>query len=100
MKELVGKKQTKKVKFCGSQVEIKKLSIADVTELQAIIKKHSGAENQMPVLRDILRMAVVGAEDMTDEEFDTFSPNDLSDLSTEVLKYCGLDTEGEDKKGN
>ena len=90
MKHLVGKAQTKKVEFMGDEVEIKKLSVAQVMELQEIIKKATKSKDQMAVLRDTLRLAVVGAEDMSNEEFDTFSPVDLNKLAEEVLAYCGL----------
>ena len=89
MKHLVGKAQTKKVKFLGDTVEIRKLTVSQVMELQEIIK-NADKEDPMAVLRDTLRLAVIGAEEMTNEEFDTFPPADLNELSEEVLKYCGL----------
>ena len=98
MKHLVGKAQTKKVKFMGDTVEIKKLTVAQVMELQELIKAAAKAEDQMQILRDVLRLSVVGAEEMTDEDFNTFSPVDLNELSEEVLAYCGLSDR--EKAGN
>jgi hypothetical protein len=89
MKNLVNKKQTKKVKFAGDTVEIKKLGVAEVMSLQKEIKK-SGEKDPMKIIRTTLRMSVTGAEELTDEEFDTFSLSDLNDLSTEILEYCGI----------
>jgi hypothetical protein len=95
MKHLVGKPQTKKVEFVGDEVEIKKLSVSQVMELQEIIKKAAKSKDQLQVLRDILRIAVVGAEEMTNEDFDTFSPVDLNHLAEEILSYCGLSDKSE-----
>lgn len=95
MKHLVGKAQTKKVPFAGGEVEIKKLSVAEVMELQELIKKASKSKDQLQILRDVLRLAVIGTEEMTDEDFNTFSPVDLNALSEEVLVYCGLSNKEE-----
>lgn len=90
MKHLVGKSQTKKVEFMGDEVEIKKLSVAEVMELQEIIKKASKSKDPLQVLKDVLRISVVGAEELNDEDFNSFSPVDLNELAQEVLVYCGL----------
>ena len=90
MKHLVGKVQTKKVEFAGDKVEIKKLSIREVMSLQDVIKKAKKDADQMGALYDILRMAVIGAEDMTEDDFSTFPPADLNKLSEEILAYSGL----------
>jgi hypothetical protein len=90
MKHLIGKKQTKKVKFAGGDVEIRKLSINDVMAVRDTIEAAKEDSDQMRVLRDVLRMAVVGADEMTDEEFNEFSPSDLNELSETILQYCGL----------
>lgn len=95
MKHLVGKPQTKKVPFMGDEVEIKKLSVAEVMELQELIKKAAKSKDQLQVLRDVLRLAVVGADEMSDDDFNTFSPIDLNELSEEVLVYCGLSNKEE-----
>jgi hypothetical protein len=64
-------------------------------DLQNVIKKHEKSKDEMAVLRAILRIAVVGAEEMTDEEFNGFPPGDLAQLSEEILAYCGLGNKGE-----
>jgi hypothetical protein len=99
MKHLIGKKQTKKVEFMGDKVEIRKLSINDVMVVRDSIEAQKDGGDQMSVLRDVLRMAVVGAEEMTDEEFNDFPPSDLNELSELILQYCGL-ASGPEEVGN
>ena len=89
MKHLVGKKQTKKVQFMDDEVEIKKLSISEVMEIQKLMSK-KGKSDEMAILRELLKVAVVGAEEMTEEDFNSFPPGDLSTLSEEIMAYCGL----------
>ena len=99
MKHLVGKVQSKKVPFMGDEVEIRKLSIAEVLEMQTLINKagkNKKDSDQMDLLRGVLRLAVIGAEDMTDDEFSSFPPGDLNDLSEEIMEYCGLGEKGKE----
>lgn len=95
MKHLVGKQQTKKIAFMGEEVEIRKLSISEVMNLQTIIKKNEKSKDPLQVLRDVLRMAVVDADQLTDEDFNSFPPSDLNELSEAILDYCGLLQKGE-----
>jgi len=90
MKHLIGKTETKKVPFMGDEVEIRKLSIKEVLDLQSLINSAAESGDQLEVLRGVLRLAVVGAEEMTNEEFDTFPPADLNAISEEIISYCGL----------
>jgi len=90
MKHLVGKQQTKKVAFAGDEVEVRKLSISQVKSIQDILNDKKKSKDEMLVLREVLRLAVIGAEEMTDEDFDTFAPADLAELSEEIMQYCGL----------
>jgi hypothetical protein len=96
MKHLVGKQQTKKVPFMGEEVEIRKLSISEVMELQALIKKNEKSKDPLQVLRDVLRMAVVDADQLSDADFNTFPPSDLNELSELILEYCGLGQKGQE----
>lgn len=93
MKHLVGKKVTKKVDFMGDQVEVARLSVKEVMEVQKLVKasqkdKSEGA--QIGLLRDVIRVAVVGASELTDEDFDTFPIAELTELVETVLVYSGL----------
>ena len=97
MKHLVGKKQVKKVPFMDDEVEIRKLTIAEVFEIQKVLNKKD--KDEMELLREVLRLSVVGAEDMTDDEFNSFPPGDLNTLSEIIMEYCGLGDVGS-KSGN
>jgi len=94
MKNLVGTVQSKKIPFMESEVTIRKLSVKDVLVVQELVKKQAKSkdtdDSQLKLLRDILRMAVTDAAEMTDADFDTFPLNDLSTLSEEIMKYSGL----------
>lgn len=92
MKHLVGKVQTKKVPFMGDEVEIRKLPIQDILELQDVITKLSSEGDQLGLLRHVLRTAVIGADELTDEDFNTFAPDDLNKLAEHILEFCGLAT--------
>lgn len=93
MKNLVGKAVTKKVPFCNDEVEIRKLSVSEVLKVQELVKKNAKSKSEgseLDLIRDLLRLSVVGAESMTNEEFDTFPLAELSELSNSILKYSGL----------
>lgn len=90
MKHLVGKSQTKKVPFMNDEVEIKKLSISEVMGIQKLVDSKKTKDSEMNLLRSVLRLSVIGAEEMSDEEFDGFPPGDLNELSEEIMSYCGL----------
>lgn len=83
--------QTVKVKFLGSNIDVKKLSVADVEKFQSRLKEVKDEESEgLGLQRDIIRMGVVGAEDMTDDELNQFPLDDLSRLAEEVLRAAGV----------
>jgi hypothetical protein len=95
MKHLVGKTVTQKVPFMENEVEIRKLSVKEVLSIQEMVKKAAKVKNpsddhQLDLLREILRMAVVGAAEMTNEEFDTFPLGELTTVSETVMSFSGL----------
>jgi hypothetical protein len=101
MKHLVGKAQkTTKVPFAGETVEVKKLTVSQVKEFQTqleAIKKEESADAGLSVQRTIIKMAVIGAEDLTDEELDSFPLDDIVSLAQKVLELAGVRTaEGND----
>ncbi|MDB2598900.1 hypothetical protein N9Y08_06100 [Paracoccaceae bacterium] len=93
MKHLVGKVISKKVSFMGDEVEIRKLSVAEVFKVQAMVKtstKSKSEDAQISLLRDVIRLAVVGADELTDEDFNSFPIAELNDVSNHILNYSGL----------
>ena len=105
MRKLVGREaQTRKVAFLGEAdaVEVRKLTGAEVKEFQAFIKegvRKLPEESQgIAVQTWILRKGVLGADDLTDEELDTFPYEDLADLAKEVLLYSGISSDSGNAK--
>lgn len=100
MKHLVGKVITKKVPFMGDEVEVRKMSVSEVMKIQELVKKANKSkaeDSQLGLLRDVIRLAVLGADEITDEDFNTFPIGELSELSNEILSFSGL---GDASAGN
>jgi hypothetical protein len=100
MKHLVGKVITKKVPFMGDEVEVRKMSVSEVMKIQELVKKANKSKSedaQLGLLRDVIRLAVIGADEITDEDFNTFPIGELSELSNEILSFSGL---GDTAAGN
>ena len=100
MKHLVGKVITKKYSFMDDEVEVRKLSVSEVFKVQELVKqssKKSDDASQLGLLRDVIRLAVVGAENLSDEDFDQFPLGELSNLSNNILAFSGL---GNSEAGN
>lgn len=94
MKSLVGQKMTKKVKFMNSDLTIQKLTVAEVLTIQEKAKAVEKDENEgFNVLKTVIRCAVEGAEDLSDEDFNSFPLEELSKLSTEIMKFSGISGE-------
>jgi len=96
MKHLVGKVITKKYSFMDDEVEVRKLSVSEVFKVQELVKKtnkKTDEASQLALLRDVIRLAVVGANELSDEDFDQFPLGELSNLSNNVLSFSGLSGE-------
>jgi len=93
MKHLVGKKLLKKVEFMNDKVEVRKLSVSEVLEIQELVKaaaKSKNEESSLSLLRDIIRMSVVGADEISDDDFQTFPLAELNELSEKILAFSGM----------
>jgi len=100
MKHLVNKLITEKVPFMGDEVEVKKLSVLEVLQMQKLVEKANkskGDEAQITLLTSVVRLAVIGAKEITDEEFKSFPIAELSDLSNNIMRLAGL---GDTTAGN
>lgn len=89
IKGLVGRKMSKNVDFLGTKVEISKLSVTQVTEIQEAAKSNNG-ENGLDLIRMVIRMSVTGGTELTDEEMSNFPMDELSKLSGEIMKFSGI----------
>jgi hypothetical protein len=93
MKHLVGKTITEKVPFMGDEVEVKKMTVGEILDMQKLINsaaKSKKEDAQIGLLRDIIRVAVIDAADITDEEFNTFPISELNSLSEKILELSGI----------
>jgi len=92
IKSLVGKKSTKTVKFMGEDVKLSKLSVQEVFIIQEKAKSVEGDEKAgFELLKEVVRLAVEDAKDLSDQDFDTFPMDELSKLAGEVMKWSGLE---------
>jgi hypothetical protein len=91
IQNLVGKRITKTVKFMNEDVQIKKLNVDEVLEIQVKAKGVAEDDSQgFEVLRHVIKVAVEGAEALSDQDFNTFPMDELSKLSNEIMKFSGL----------
>ncbi len=91
IKGLVGRKMTKSVKFCGEDVKISKLSVAEVLEIQESAKNtESSEETGFNLLKKVIKMSVEGANELSDQDFEQFPMDELSKLSSEIMKFSGI----------
>ena len=91
LKSLVGKPMTKKVKFMGEDVEIKKLSVGEVFEIQQLSKTVADDEKaSLELLQFVISSSVKGADELTTDDYNSFPVDELSKLSNAVMEYSGL----------
>lgn len=94
IKGLVGRKMTKKIKFCGEDIEITKLSVAETLAIQAKAKELGEEETAgIKLLQVVIVAAVPDAKDLSDDEFQSFPIDELSKLSAEIMKFSGMGQE-------
>ena len=77
----------------GDEVEVKKLTVGEILELQKVIAsvaEDEDPEAQIGLLCDIIKVAVVGADELSKEDFQKFPIEELNALSNEVMKMSGL----------
>ena len=90
MKNLVGKRITKNYKFMGENLEIAKLTVSEVLEIQSMVGKEGDDEAGFDLLKHVIRTAVKEAEELTDDDFNSFPIEELSKLSNEIMKFSGM----------
>ena len=98
MKHLVGKVITKDVEFMEDSVKVRKLTVSEVFKVQELVTKSQKSKKdsaQIDLLKDVIRLAVVDADKLTDEDFNQFPIAELNKLSEEILKFSGLAGEAE-----
>jgi len=96
IKSLVGKKMTQKTDFMGEKINIKKLTVAEVTEIQSMAENAEGDDN-FELLRFVIRAAVEDGEELEDSDFDEFPLDELTKLSNAIIKFSGVKGDPEKK---
>jgi hypothetical protein len=77
----------------GDEVEVKKLSVKEVLKIQKIVDKSQKSkteESQLKLLQDVIKVAVVGAEEISEEDFNQFPLGELNKLTESILQLSGL----------
>jgi hypothetical protein len=89
---LVGKSMSKNVTFCGETVTIRKLNVRQVKIVQALAKdlEEDSEDGGFEILRQIISMAVEGADTVSAEDFEEFPMEELSKLSNEIMRFSGI----------
>lgn len=91
LKDLLVKPITQKVDFMGSKVEIRKLTVKEVQDIQSSAKDMEKDENQgFGVLMKVVRVGCPMAVTLTDEDFSGFPLDELSKLSNAIMKHSGI----------
>jgi len=93
MKHLVGKTIVEKVNFMNEEVEVKKLTVTEVFKIQELIKRSQNKKDEyddISLIKDVIRMAVSDASEITDEDFNGFPVGELTALSEKVMSIAGL----------
>jgi hypothetical protein len=90
MKEFVNKPVTRKVSFMDGEVDVKLLTVGDAKAIEQKTKeldkkKNKSDMDQLELLRFVVRLSVVGASDLSDEDFETFPISELTKLSEAIM---------------
>ena len=90
-------KVTKNVNFVGEKLDITKLTVAQVMEIQELSANFGDAPTEadnLKILTTVIRSGAAELRELTDEEFNGFPLDELSKLSNEIMKFSGLVKEG------
>lgn len=91
IKALVGSRQNKNHKFMDQNVTIQKLTYAEVMQVKELAQ---GIENDdakgFELLKFVVRKGTQGGDDLTDDDFQTFPLDELSGLSSAIMKHSGI----------
>lgn len=96
MKEFVGKSQTQKVPFMDGEVEVRLLTVGDAQEIDRLTKELASKEDKedsdnLELLRSIIRMMVIGADELSNEDFDTLPIASLTSLVETITQSAGVE---------
>ena len=89
MKHLLNQTATHEVDFMSGKVMIKELSIADIESLQVGLKSEDEVDSLATVIK-VVQMAVVDANELSEEELKSFPLKALTKLSEDIMIINGL----------
>lgn len=88
-------KVTRKADFMGLSIEITKLTVAQVMQIQEkaqVASSEDSEEAGIALINTVLRLGAAELADLSDEELSGMPLDELSKLSNEIMKYSGLST--------
>ncbi len=110
IKGLVGRKMSKSVKFMGEDIKITKLSVAQIKQIQELVKAQKAVEDKqkasgveasesdnedgLELVKFVVRTSVEGGAELSDEDFLEFSMDDLTTLSNSIMEFSGMGQSG------
>jgi len=89
----MGSKVSKKTKFMNEDIDIHKLTVAQVLGIQEKAKEITDEANEkenIGILLYVIRAGTPELKDLSDDEICALPMDELTNLSNEILKYSGL----------
>lgn len=88
-------KLPKKVKFLGEDVDIFKLTVGQVLEIQKLVKISESKEDKsdedgLETLMYVIRNGCPEFKDYSNDDIQDLPMDELTKLSNEIMKYSGL----------
>jgi hypothetical protein len=91
-----GAKASKKTKFVGQDIDIVKLTVSQALQVQDVVKLAEGDDNpdaNLNILLTVLKFGAPDLVDMTLDDLKEFPMQDLTLLSSEIMKHSGMTPE-------
>lgn len=79
----------------NAEVEIAKLSVAQVKEIQTAAQKIDAKTGKggMELMMKVIQSSIEGARDMNESDFDNIPFDELQALSNSIMDYSGMRVE-------
>jgi hypothetical protein len=93
MSQFSSVKITKKYKFCGQDIEIQKLSVNNVFEIQKMTKEaeaNPSDDSNLKIMVAVLKMGSAELVDETEESLFELPIDELNKLSSAIMEHSGM----------
>lgn len=89
---LVNKPIVKDVQFMDDTIQIRKLTVSQVLQIQEKAAAANGdqANSGFEMIKTVIKMSVVDAAEASDEDFKSFPMDELTRLSNEIMVFSGI----------